>query len=228
MYGKINLTPSEWKAIVVNKLDGATSEGRMMRCLARIPDFIERGKKVRRGDYYDPDLLEEARSNYATFKAASEELHNRLDAAEKSNETLNSAFSLHAYYERIYGFGLAVGIILNCVLSAIDVDDFEITLESERFSREIITLSEPAKRFRPLWSSYMILCLMAAWIGTTNPSVTLLAEREIEDYQRDYFRGRITSLSAATSTITYLEQISQQLHLLEMDSEASNPGFHCF
>jgi hypothetical protein len=208
---KIYLTPSEWKALVENPIDGVSLEGRMMRCLARVPDFMKRGKMVRNGEVDDLELLDEAKSNYQTVQTDLKELHDRLDEAKVSNEPLNSAFTLHAYYERIYGIGLAVGIILNCVLSAIDNENTALALESERFSEEIIALSEPAKRYRPLWSSYMIMCLMAAWIGTTDSSVRLLAERALEGYQCDFPQRHGPMMSMTM----FLKQTHRQLYLLD-------------
>lgn len=214
IYNKINFTPSEWKTLVENHMDGVTPEGRLMRCLARVPNLMDRGKKVRRGECHDLELLEEARTNYQIFKTGLEELRSKMEGAKPSMEAMGSSFTVHAYYERMYAFGLAVGIILNCVVRAVGVKDHELTAESERFSKEIIELSEPAKRFRPLWSSYMILCLMAAWIGTTDFAVRRLAEEALEDYGEDFPRAQVISISMAT----YLEQIFRKLHLLDMGS----------
>jgi len=62
-----------------------------------------------------------------------------------------------------------------------------------------------------MWSSYIILCLMAAWICTTDSPVRLSADRALEDYQRDFPQGH----GQMRSMTTFLEEIYRQLHLFD-------------
>jgi hypothetical protein len=186
-----------------------------MLCLARLPGLMERGRKVFRGECADPELLHDTRTNYQTFKAVLKELHARLAAMQgfiaNGASELAPVVQAHVHYQRSYAIGLAVGIILGCVLSAIDIEDTELTLELTSFSKEILALAEPATKYRPVGASYMVLCLLAAWVGTTDHSIRSLVERELAEFQRDFPEGQ------ATISTADLEQIFRQLHLLESD-----------
>jgi len=41
---RIRLSPEEWKTLVESELDEGTPEGQMMRCLAKAPDIMQRGR----------------------------------------------------------------------------------------------------------------------------------------------------------------------------------------
>ena len=196
-----------------NQFDGVTCEGQMMRCLARVPDLMQRGRKIRGREAEDPNLLDEIRTNYGTFKTILKELSKRLAVIQNlnTNEASESApvVQAHAHYLRSYALGLTFAVILNGVLSAIDNEDTELTLESTSFAKEILALAEPAARYRPTGASYMGLCLMAAWIGTTDYSIRSVAETALVDYQGDFPQGK------GTVPIAVLEQIYEKLHLLD-------------
>ena len=187
----------------------------MMRCLARLPDFMQRGRRICRGEGQDPELLHETRINYETLKTVLEGLRGRLAAVQNLASTgppeLTPGSQIHAHYQRSYALGLAIGIILSGMLSAIDTEDTGLNLESTAFSKEIIALAEPAAIYRPLGASYMGLCLMAAWIGTTDCSTRSLAESALADYRGDFLHGQ------STTPTEVLEQFYERLHLLDLD-----------
>jgi hypothetical protein len=188
----------------------------MMRCLARVPDFMQRGKKLRKGESEDPELLHEVRTNYDTFKETLAELRGRitlvqeniLDAAVESAPIMQAL----AIFQRSYALALAIGIILNAVLSAIDIKDTELASESTYFSLEILTLAEPAARYHPLGSSYMGLCLIAAWVGTSELPIKHDAEIAFREFRKGFPQGNTVS---TTALVKILDQTFQQLHLID-------------
>ena len=196
-----------------NKLDGATSIGQMMRCLARLPDLIRRGTIISHGEGEDLELLGETRTFYQTCKALLGDLRHGFEetqgpvayGASQSPATVQA----QAYRQSSYGLGLTIVIIFSCVLSALDIGNTELASERTYFSEEILALVEPAARFRPVGASYMVLCLIVAWAGTTDCSVRSLAEAALGDYQLDLPYGR-----AISSTLA-LEETFRHLHLLD-------------
>lgn len=171
-----------------------------MRCLARLPDIMDRGRKLRRGDWQDSELLDDARSNYQAMLAVVGELNDRLVAVKQLMETHNLGMpSLpldYAQRNRFYALGLSIAIMLNCVLRAIDINDSNLSEESAKFSRKILDLSEAASVHRPLGAAYIVLCLIAAWVGTTDYSVRSLVEKELSKYQSDFTKDESLSTEA--------------------------------
>jgi hypothetical protein len=195
---KIHFTPKEWKMIVENELDGSTPEGRMMCCLAHLPNIMERGKEMLENGHTDPELLEEARSNYREMIAVLEEFLTRKVEMEKQiamNEVkVAYGHIMDAHFQRVYAIGLSVSIILNCVLAAIDIEDTSLQVQAEHFAKETIALSEGALKFRPLGSSHMYISLMVAWGATNDQSKRNLIEEQLEQYCKDFPYGKAESI----------------------------------
>ena len=189
---KIRFTPEEWKTLVENELDGITPEGQMMRCLARFPDFTRRGQRLRRGDSEDPDLLDEVQTEYLKMKTVVQDLNIKIpDAAEVAANpspvwSLQAPLFLHFLYSRGYGLALTISIIFNRMLDALGFEDHRLDSESTSFAQEIVTLAEQSHRYRPLGSSYIILCLIAASGGTNDEETILSAKAAIDDYKNDF------------------------------------------
>lgn len=183
-----------------------------MRCLAKLPDIMDRGRKLRRGDWKYSTLLHDARSNYQAMLAVVGELHDLLVAVKQPTENNTMRLSylplVYAQRNRFYGLGLSIAIMLNCVLRAIDTNESDLSKDSDKFSRDILDLSEAASMHRPLGAAYMELCLIAAWVGTTDYSVRSLVEIELSKYQTGLTRDGVFSRTA-------LRQFQQHLNLGE-------------
>lgn len=207
----VYFSPEEWEALVVNVFDGTTFEGQMMRCLSRLPDFMQRGREILKGERVDPNLIHEARRNYETFKAGLKEIYSRLLEAEKvlpvgASELDNLVIS-HYYFHRLYTLSLSSAVMLNVVLGAIDVQNTELAVESTSFCLEILALKECAERFRPLGATYMRFALMAAWVGTANPLIRLSAERGLEEDRK------VSPGNQERAATKGLDRVYQLLHL---------------
>lgn len=159
----------------------------MIRCLAQVPVIMERARHSFGHEARVAELRSETRALYETFKLILIESQTQWTAIESTGS--NGSFKeslLYAHYQRSYGFALAVGIILNCVLSAFDIEDSTLQLESTSFAEEVLVLAEQSAPYRPLGASYMVLCLVSAWAGTNDINLRLSIKRMLEDYQSDF------------------------------------------
>jgi hypothetical protein len=161
----------------------------MMRCLARVPGIRERTATSFPGDPEFDVLRDDARSLYETYQGVLTALQARTTEIEVPRATGSQHFlltRLYVHYQRLYGIGLTVAIILNCLLRALDPDDDTLELESTYFAQEIMFISESAKAFRPLGSHYMMVCLLTAWVGTRDVLLRATVEKELNFFQNDF------------------------------------------
>lgn len=151
----------------------------MLCCLARVPDIAERRHRALTDgeEHQIADLRDEAAEIYSISATISQNLqHLYLDAASKATDTSatkdRSVFSppewiLYANFQRLYGLSLFTKCFLNCLFRSFSSDEVNVGLRTEaaQISEEIITLAQDADVFRPLGSSYLILCLFIAWVS---------------------------------------------------------------
>jgi hypothetical protein len=217
---KIHLSSWDWKNIVENELDGVSCEGRMMRCLARVPDLMQRGRDAMEGGGSILELRDESRSLYHTMKAVLRDLHDRFmnQTANGASQPAIVAVKLDAHYQRSYALGLAITIILNCVLSGFDAQDISLGKESTHFSREIIVLADQAAIYRPIAASYISLCAIAAWGGATDDATKAEAKNVLVDYLLDFSYAKVVVPAAE------LERIFRRLRLTETGSPKFREG----
>ena len=139
------------------------------------------------------ELRDETRKLYDILKRNSTDLHGSYLATTSkrpcwhTNNSQPVSLILYAHLQRSYGLALTVLIILNCIVRALcPEEETSLEIESAYFAKEIVALAEDVKIFRPLGSSYMLLCLTTAWIGTSDLETKKLAEALLEDYQSDF------------------------------------------
>lgn len=153
-----------------------------MRCLSLVPGHLFRGRRM---IYKEPGLIPEARSNHQTLQAltfASRQSLAQIQASFKTKQP-GSKSHAHAFYLRIHALKIAVLIILNRVLFALDVSaDWDLHQEARELSNEVLSLAQEAKRYAPLGSSYIAVCLCAAWIGCSDYDPRTLVERLLLDF----------------------------------------------
>jgi hypothetical protein len=188
---KISFTPGEWKRLVENELDGSSPEGVMMCCLARAPDLMNRGRNALRKGASVESLISETRDQYQTLTGVLGEMHERLKAFQellcsKNSLSALSTIRLHSLYQRTHGLALAICIIFNCILSALDPGNTELDNDSFRFCRDALDHAVLAAEFRPLGASYVTLCLMVAWCGCRDQATKVMIEKTLEDYRSDF------------------------------------------
>ncbi|KAE8342990.1 hypothetical protein BDV24DRAFT_149960 [Aspergillus arachidicola] len=188
----IDLSGAEYESLVESDLDAGTPDGHMMRCLARVPGIRERIASTMPGDTEFESLRHETRSLYDSYQPILTALQARTTSIETPLATgpmYRMCTLLHAQYQRMYGLGLTVAIILNCLARALDPDDPTLPVESTYFAQEIVLLSDSQVAFRPLGSFYMLVCLLTARVGTTDKIIRTTVEKVLDDYQRDFDGG---------------------------------------
>lgn len=214
MNEKIQLSTSEWRTLVDSHLDGQNAGGLVMRSLVKVPEFRARGRRVLAGQAEDATLLEEMRNNYTSMKDLIREQLLLLAKVEAKmgDAALRSPLVIqaHSHLQRMSGISLVVGIILNCVLSAIDPDKTTLSVDSAYFSGELWRISQEATVYRPLGSSYVPLLLVAAWIGSTD----MVTRAVVEEAFVKYHPGRENEERAAAG-IPMLEEVGRFMRLEE-------------
>jgi hypothetical protein len=137
----------------------------MMRCVSRVPGHLMRGG---RPVQEEPGLISEVRSDHQTLEALTVASRQNLLHIQAffDTEPSGSTRYAHAFYLRAHATNVAVLIILNRVLYAIDVTSCRnLSQKAEKLSNESISLAREAEQYAPLGFSHVPLCLCAAWIG---------------------------------------------------------------
>ena len=188
----------------------------MMRCLAQVPHLMHRGReaktKRKSGQEELFGLRHEMITRCETFKPILASLRDRYEANEEQLRASNAQLTpgqyvLRAHYERMYCLGLAVSIILNCVLAGLGQVDMAIAKESQSLADIILAFNESAQKYRPIAASYMSLCLTVAWVGASEQRTRDAAQLLLADYAQD-FTG-----STAFISLESLEWMAGRLHL---------------
>ncbi|KAG9232673.1 hypothetical protein BJ875DRAFT_72373 [Amylocarpus encephaloides] len=211
---KINFSSWEWQTFVENPLDGDTLEGKMMHSLTRVPGFMLRRRKQLQSGIDDPSLVDEVRSNYDNYQPVLAAIRERLMAIRLSPPIKgfkgpdNDFISI--LLERAYGIGLTIGIILNQILSAIDVGNTDLASESTFFAKEIMILNESAPKHGPVGGGYIELCLVAVLLGTNDEAIIAHAEEEFANFYKNMRNGHKMSTKAA------LEKTRRRILLLDV------------
>ncbi|KAJ5515671.1 transcriptional regulator family: Fungal Specific TF, partial [Penicillium freii] len=186
----IDLTPEEWDALVNNDFDQDQPSGQILRCLARAPVLIKRGKQaIRDGEDLTP-LTMEARPIYEKCKLLLGELKARTVDFETSElSTMPETFMariLRAHYLRTHGIGLAITTFFNCILQALDPGDYACMIESRSLVEDTLIHAQKANMYRPVGAGYVIMCLSAAWAVTADPQLRSMVEVALIDYHGDF------------------------------------------
>lgn len=188
------MTQQQWKDLVYNQIDIDTVDGQMMKCLAQIPDLMQRARHALKSPLQPALTLlgiqEEVRALRDSLLPNLKSLRERWMDTDSSLVMQYPGFVqhraiIHAHYSRSYGLALALAIILNCMLAALDCNTPEISEGSAQLSDEVIILADVVDQYRPLGTTYMILSLAAAWVGATDPAKKAIIETRLTDYQND-------------------------------------------
>lgn len=185
-----------------NELGGIAGADQTMNSVSRVPVLIQRGREAFKNGQEDriAELRDEARRLYDSFKSTANDMKEAYLAAASKRPGLQAAAAppvftsldtiLYAHAQRMHGLTLTVLTILNAVVRAF-CPDTDIALENEatQMAKDILTLAEASKIFRPLGASYIQLSLIAACTTTSDPEIQESAESLWEDYQAVFPRS---------------------------------------
>ena len=96
---------------------------------------------------------------------------------------------IYLYYVA-YALLLALALIINGLLRALDPSDELLVAESIAWSSEVMVMAERMSPYRPLGSGYMPVCLLAAWAATADLSQHPRIEKLLAEYQTDFEGAR--------------------------------------
>lgn len=193
---RICFTREEWKNIVDSKLDDGTMDGRFMACFGQLPQMMQRGRQaLKHATPFAGEVQEiqrEVAALHQTYQPILEELRARyrnLGTKVMSNDTftVGQKRQIHCHCARMLGFGLAVGIGFNCVLSALSPENTtsDLRQDNESIVAEILELEGALAPYRPLGALMVLLTLGAAYVGTVDPGIKAKIVALAEDYQSD-------------------------------------------
>jgi hypothetical protein len=175
---------------------------------------MTRGSIAIRGQKNLVELSQEAQHYYYLFQPVLARLHNRLENLDKRT-THGIA---HAHFQRTYALGLAVALILGCILSALDPNSSVLEAQLLQHSKEVILIGRNAGQYRPVGTTFMIICLTAAWAGAASDTQT---RRQARDMFMDY-RMDLPGLGADYSQ-NVLETAARRIRL----GDALTDGIDC-
>ena len=199
------MTQQQWKDLVYSQIDIDTIDGQMMKCLAHLPDLMHRGRSALSSQSLLVstllDIQQEVRTLRDSFGPNLKSLRERWKDTDSSlamqyAEIMHLKTIIHAHFSRSYGMALAVGIVLNCMLAALGGNIAELSEESSQLSDEVLNLAGIVDQYRPLGALYMIVCLIGAWVGATDPTKKAVVRTCLIGYQRD-IQGQSVAISLA-------------------------------
>lgn len=197
---QIQFSEAQWRALVDNHWDGdQRTAGFMMRCMAKMPLFVLRGRKVLKGEAVDPTLAQELDTVYQQLLGERTKMEQRLADLEYRMQYASVEvvvlIQIRDAVMRIHSFHLAVIIISGCVLGVVSGFTTELQDMLNDCARKIYDYVPWVQRWRPLGASYMLLSLSMAWVGTDDAELKAeLLDAYIEqctDFPADLDSGSI-------------------------------------
>lgn len=188
---QIQFTESQWKELVENHWDNdRRPEGILMRCMAKIPTYILRGRQVLRGETIDPTLAQEVSTVYHQLLQTQKNVRTRIEDLKRripfSGPQAGMLNEICDATTRIYTFLLAIVILAGCVLGAIAGFTLELQGVLNSCASEVISYVPWAQKYRPLGASYMLLSLSMAWAGTNDPALKAKLQEAYIDQSYDF------------------------------------------
>ena len=193
---KVNLSRQQWKELVEDQIDKTSPEGELMRILSRVPDLIRRGRAAL-------SLVPRDHSALSEYQSECGELRNRLNPilASMRSRLDQSSLSLqsdrfgpasrkafvHPIIARSYALALMGGCFLNRIASSLGEAMQSLVEESLQYSREIIGLAHLARKYRPMGSQYMLACLPASYVATTDLAIEDQSAALMRDIRMETF-----------------------------------------
>lgn len=181
---RINFTHEEWIRLVKNPLDKELPHGHMLHCLAHVPDLMRHGRRALETNSSTLGLISETRRQYSVVKETVSELREAYTMTKLPSSS--QATRIHAHHQRMFGLGLAIVLIFHSLLQGLGDDSLDLFFDAERYCGDVLDLAVHAKPFRPMGSSYVLLCLTTAWVATYDEAIRAMIVDAYMDYQNDF------------------------------------------
>lgn len=186
----IRFSADEWQHLVTNRLEPIGSIGKLLQCLARIPGL--------RDCLQDPLLYEEnltkAREVNTTVLAVLDELRKPYKEAEEQCRTSdqpkiwNLNRMVYANAQRMYGIALFAACYTNSLLRSLSPAEtcLELRQNAKALALDIIELAGDAMPLRPMGTAFVLICLLGAWVSTTEEVLQSQIEGLYMQYASDH------------------------------------------
>lgn len=168
-----------------------------MDCLAAIPDIVARGRSAFNDSRFDEigELRTEAQDMYNSLLILLEGVRSYYEADARYPSPFQGvsddvhSLRMKAHWQRVYGLTLAIALFYNCMLDALVIVPKQrnpLDADAAKLVIQVINIAEDAKEFRPLGSSYIVLCLVAAWSRAIGSKTRVQIEVLLEEYLSDF------------------------------------------
>lgn len=193
---RIQFTKEEWQSLVLVGLDNGSVDGDMILCLGQMPDLMRRGRAVVRQPGNSKIDREDLVSEVVPLRDSFQLILHRLRERWKNTimETTAAGATSPAnrrmwrcHFARSLAFGLAVGILINSVLGALQQDDEVFRSDSFQMSEEMLELAEFLTAYRPLGSMAITVHLAAARFGAKDSMLLSKIESRAEEFGEDIY-----------------------------------------
>jgi hypothetical protein len=156
--------------------------------LAKIPDYIRHPER----HLFDMQLTyEQKRIDIEKTRGRLVDIADLPPAHEigKFAPPVSPRTLIYLYYTA-YVLLLALALIINGLLRALDPLDITLVEDSIVFSDEVMIIAEHMAQYRPLGAGFVPICLTAAWAATSDPEKQTKIREMILDYQTDFAGAR--------------------------------------
>lgn len=179
---KIRLICEDWDDLILHEFHDPGVATNILRYIAEIPAFQERGRNMKVNASADDSLISELYDRLLVLRLTLDKARRGLQEFEK---TEYEPGLLHLTYQRMYGLAMMPTLLYNCMLRGLNAA-IELQSEAELMVHETIQLAQKSHVYRPLGASYICLCLVLAIAASTNCEDRLQAEDLLGDYCRDF------------------------------------------
>lgn len=191
-------------------LKDGSIDGNLTYCLGQMPHLMQRSREALALSTGSEAALREILHEMISLRDTLSHVVDKLRERWQSTViTTGSAESMSRTAKRIMlccharalAFGLAVGILVNCVVGILQQDDTEIRHETFQMSEEILELADFLSAYRPLGSMAITVFLSAAWVGAPDPKLKARIEMRAMEFSEDIYGSDTTFMKRDLDTL---------------------------
>ncbi|KAJ9643226.1 hypothetical protein H2204_002122 [Knufia peltigerae] len=193
---RVVFTDKEWIDMFDRKLYSLSPEGQTVQCMTRLANMMRKARTVLEDDsasqFEQVVIQHEVQGLYQEIQTAVGTLRERYqkykgDMASSEFVWNDMSDLIHCHTIRTYALGLGITVFVNELRIAVWPDPTEILQESCALASEITNLAREGCRYRPLGSSALGICLIAAEMAAVDDPILKADIRVLRhDYAMDY------------------------------------------
>ena len=163
---------------------GLSQKSMTIGTMARIPELVH---APRTNHSEIQDLYQRACLDVEELSMRKAEISQRLSEGKWASITTRALVTerIIPVCHTVHGMLLAITLGYNVILSALHPWDSSLAEDNARLCDDVLMLSEQVSPYRPLGASHLPLCLVAAYLGVTDPAKRERLHGLLVDYQED-------------------------------------------